>query len=383
MSGLLFTKGTRTDFSPKRDRETNYDFLDRSSWKFCNFIRLTLERFGIEYGIDQNFLGDFKAKSDKQSNSAIFELLVYTIFKNCSYYLERHPETSTGKRPDFKVELENLSFFLECTLSAASFETLEETNRMNRVIAIVDGIEYFPYWINLHFGTVSTESISKKQFVKFIGEIKSICDKLTQTECTNKKFLYNGQGWDIEISLFKKTRPDIKRSLGITGGNAKAIDTVKPILSALRDKKGSRYGISDTPYVICINTDDAFAKDNCLSTALFGDESDKINYKDHYLEESFFILNGSPINTSVSAVIFFKRFDIFTLENSEISVWHNPFAQNPLFKNILPFDEYYFILKQSTIEKKILKKDLDVFKLLGISKDDYTRSKSKIMREDI
>lgn len=374
---MLFSSYIRDNADYKRRRETAFEFLDRSAWKISELVRQKVNELYASYQVDDEFVKMLKSKSDKQHYSAVFELLTYSLFTLSNFYLVRHPETNTGKMPDFKATLSDFKTFIECTLAGHSFDSLTDKNRKETIEEIVDDIEYFPYWINLDFQTISEQSVSKRKLLSFLDKVKELSKGLPNEKLFQRKYVYEDNGWQVEISLLRKTDANIKRSLGIISGNAKTIDTSKPILTALNDKKASRYGIDSEPYIICLNTSDLFTKENCLAEALFGQYGDSEIDLSYITQNGFYLAGGRPINTSVSAVIIFRNFDLFTLDSSSIAVWHNPYAKNNIPLNFLPFDEYVYEIDGNLLRKQTIKKEKGVFEILGIDKDEYIASKGK------
>ena len=374
---MLFSSYIRDNADHKRRKETAFEFLDRSAWRISELVRQKVNELSTSYEADDEFIKMFKSKSDKQHYSAVFELLTYSILTRSNFSLTRHPETSTGKRPDFRATLSDFDSIIECTLAGHSFDSLTEKNRKDTVEEIVDDIEYYPYWINLDFQTISDQSISKRKLLSFLNNVKELSEGISNDELFDRRYLYEDNGWEVKISLLRKTEPDIKRSLGYISGNVKTIDTSKPILTALNDKKAGRYGIDTNPYIICLNTSDLFTKENCFAEALFGQYGDSAIDLRYNTQNSFYLAGGKPINTSVSAVVIFRNFDLFTLDSSSMAVWHNPYAKNKIPLNLLPFDEYIYEIDESFLRKQTIKKKKDVFEILGIDKDEYIASKDK------
>ena len=149
------------------------------------------------------------------------------------------------------------------------------------------------------------------------------------------------------------------------------------MLRALQDKKASNYGITDSPYAICLNSNDSFIEEDAFAESLFGQPStDKINL-DYKYRDGLFYSKNKAINTRISAVIFFKGFDSFTLDNSIISIWHNPFAKNPIPIGRIPFDEYIFEQKGNILYQTKYLKNIDILDTLQICKDNYVSWKDK------
>lgn len=374
---MLFSSYIRDNSDHKRRKETAFEFLDRSAWKISELVRQKVNELATVYNLDDEFVKMFKSKSDKQHYSAVFELLTYSVFYHLDFSLTRHPETSTGKKPDFRATLNDFKTLIECTLAGHSFDSLADKNKKDSIEEIVDDIEYFPYWINLDFKTISDQSVSKRKFLRFLEKVKELSEGLPNEQLIENKYLFEDNGWEVEISMLRKTTPDIKRSLGFISGGAKTIDTSKPILTALQDKKASRYGIDAEPYVICLNTSDLFTKENCFAEALFGQYGDTEIDLSYTMQNGFFFAGGKPINTSVSAVVIFRNFDLYTLDSSSMAVWHNPYAKNKIEPNLLPFDEYIYEVDGSLLKKQVIKKEKNIFDILEIDKKEYIASKEK------
>ncbi|MBW8361874.1 MAG: hypothetical protein K0M56_06770 [Kaistella sp.] len=368
---MLFDSFERTFSGHKKRSQTAYEFLNNSSWRISNLSRITLDKFAKKYSVDNEFLKVFKSKSNKQHYAAVFELMVNAALTNSKLSLKKHPITQTGKRPDFLASSEDgRDFFLECTLSGNSFENEDEKNRKEAVEEIIDNMNYFPYWINIEFSTISKKSISKKRLVNFIGQIKSICDNYTDEELFNVYFEFEDNDWSLEISLFRKTDSNIKRSLGVISGGVRMIDKSKSLLTALNDKRATKYGIQNQSYVIGVSVNDVSISESDFTEILFGQYSKEV-IDLNQLNNGFWISNGNPINSSVSAIVFFKNFNLYVLDSSEITVWHNPFAKNILDTNLLPFDEFYYEKVENVLIKNKIQKQVDIFKILGINKLEY------------
>lgn len=357
---MLFSSTIDKSSEPKYRNETNFEFLNRSSWRTCEIARQKFNEFCLSYVPDEEFLKMFKSKSSKQYYSAVFEILVYTILSRSNLILSRHPETKTGKKPDFLAIHQNLKLYIECTLAGNSYEREEEKNRKETVEDIIENMDYFPYFVNLTFECISPKSISRKKLILFLNQIKEKSEGVPDELLRDMSYMFTEDDWEIEISVFRKQDKNIRRSLGFIMNKAKVIEPQQPILTALNDKRAQKYGIETESYVICLNTSDLFTDRESFCQTLFGQCGDSIDLNKK-AEKGFYIFNGKPINTTVSAIIFFRNFDIFTLNSSSITVWHNPFAKNKLPLNIMPFDEYTYNLNGKIIEPALTKKEVDVF----------------------
>lgn len=378
---MLFKDYLRTNAEAKSGMESSFQFLERSSWRRCVLMRTILNGWMVSMIDDKAFISQIKSKSDKQHYAALFELLVYTALTNIGFTVGKHPELSKKTTPDFEIRKDDITIFMECTLSGNSFESLEEENRKSAIERIIREIHYYPYFINIDFLTISETSISKKALLNFIDGKKEKCEGIGNEQLFHNRYYFENNGWKLEISLLRKTDPSIKVSLGFITGEARVIDGAKAILGALNDKKPSKYGINNSPYAICLSNSDMFFKDEEMNEILFGgDGSSSINLS-YATKKGFFYCDGVEINTSVSAILIFKGFDILTLSSAKISIWHNPFAKYPIPLNLLPFDEFFYTLDGFNLKKESILKTYNVLDILSINESEYEHDPKSIGSE--
>lgn len=368
---MIFNSNIKLSSEAKQVQETSYEFLERSSWNRCRFARDLISMWMDDMTDDIEFISQIKSKNDKQHYAAVFELIIYSFLRKQGWMVDKHPSLSKSTTPDFAAKSENMgTIFFECTLSGNSFDSIDEERRKAAVENVIRQIYYYPYFINLDFKKISKISITPKKFKRFIDEVKELSEGFENEQLFHRRFLYRENDWEIQISLLRKSNNRIKTSLGAISQDAKIIDSKKSILTALNDKKPSKYGIEDAPYVICICSNDMFFHTEEMYCVLFGnDDSSYINLE--FSGSRGFFYHNKPINTSVSAVILFKNTDILTLGNAEWSVWHNPFAKHPLALKKLPIDEYYFVKEDSKLLKNVIYKQTNIFELLNINELTY------------
>lgn len=361
------------DLSPdaKRVRESSFQFLERSSWNRCAIVRELINSWLKEIDIDLEFISQIKSKSDKQHDAALFELIVHKFLKQMGLGVSKHPELLKNTTPDFTAEsLMGNKYILECTLSGNSFENFGEEKRKEAVEDIIRGIHYYPYFINLSFKSTGGNSVSAKKLKKFIEQIRGVSEGYSNEELFFRRFLFEDGDWRIKISLLRKTNESIKTSLGMVGQDAKMIDGKKAILTALNDKRPSKYGVAESPYIICICNNDPFFHEDDMYNVLFG--TDGVEYLNlSYPAISGFFFHKAPVNTSVSGVILFKSTDFLTIDQAKWSLWHNPFAKKPISTGVFPIKEYMLLQEGTRLKKSIIEKDIDVFGLLGVNERIY------------
>lgn len=370
---MLFKEGIRT-YSDIRTRGISASkILDISAWPIAALIRDYFNEWGALLEGDKEFIKMFFSNDDKQHYSAVFELLLATILSRSGFDLAKISHT-TGKRPDFKVSHEKIpELYLECTLAGNSYESLEEKNKKETVEEVIEGLIDFNYFVNVEIKSTSDHSIVKRKVVHFLSAIAKTLDGLSDEAVRNERHMFKDSGWFIEFSFIRKTSPDIKRSLGIMTGEAKIIDSPKPIYNALNDKRPSKYKTGLVPFVVCLNTSDPFIDQFSFADALFGYPAYDIPVPKS--ERGFLLAYGNPINTSTSAVLFSRRLDLFTLDKAEISIWHNPYASAQLPKGFSPFTEHHYTIQGDMLKKHTIERSTNLFELLGINEQHFLELK--------
>lgn len=323
---------------------------------------------------DAEFISQLKSDDNKKHAAAIFELIVYTLLGKTGFGTVKHPPGALRTSPDFGVvHASGFTGYIECTLSGNSFEKIEEENRKQAVENIIRGIDYFPYFINITFKTISARSISKKNLVAFISSLEAKSAGYSNEELFEMQHLFENNDWELEISLIRKSDPGIKVSLGMIMGSVRAIDHVKPTLNALNDKKPARYGISVSPFIIGLDNKDMFLKEEEFNEVLFGfNAPGRINLE-YGGRNGFFFAEGKPVNTSVSGILFCKAMNVLTLDQARVSLWHNPFAKFPVPLRIFPCDEYFYDADGYVLTKQSAIKDFDLLAVLDIDKKEYLK----------
>jgi hypothetical protein len=373
---MLFSDYTRTYTERKKTRMSSYAFLDQSAWPVCELIRTHYTDWAKEFVHDSEWLNRFRSSDLKQHTGAETELILSTILQKQGFSLEKHPDLGSSKRPDFKVS-KDFPFIIECTLAGDSFDSKSDKLRKETIEEIIDDIEYHPCFINVSFQKLSPRSISKTKMLAFIEEKSKLHADLPNEELIHINHCFENNDWELELSFIRKDPDKIrKRSLGFISNQAKTIHTAKPLITSLNDKKPGRYGKMDLPYVICVNTSDQFAREECFSEALFGQYGSTYIEVDPIYPEGFF-LNKHKNNTGVSTVLFFRNLGGYMLDKSQGTLWHNPYARNPLPRGTLPFDEIFFTPEGDRLIRTEDRKDAHLTTLTGIDHEEYINLKDE------
>jgi hypothetical protein len=162
----------------------------------------------------------------------------------------------------------------------------------------------------------------------------------------NKGYCFNNNGWEVEISFIKKSVL-VDRPLGsVHNGQAKVIDSQKPLRQSLDQKRGGKYGDFSEPFIIAVNSTDITLEKSEIISILYGSYSEDTIQLDQKVKNSFFQADGIPHNKRVSGVLIAHNFLPWNLHVASIEFWHNPWSVYPLKKDVLSIDEFYYVEKR-------------------------------------
>lgn len=345
----LFPDFERTFAGRANHDNSNYSFLNNSSWEASTYVRNKLINWASNFPLDKDFIKRFTSKNNQEHLGAFFEIVIFQWLKNQNLHIDFHQTASveSGKRPDFTVSKNQSQIFLaECTLSAMPDNDLGLKKLRDQITDVIESIPSPKYWINIDFEDCSSTSLSKRKLITFVQKVINEGQGPHESLMDKKKWTLNESGWRLTFSLFPKSI-DSTRSLGmVANGPAKFIDSERPLRTALDRKRGRNYGVLSKPYVICINSSDIYQDEISIMQALFGQAlTGSSLFIRGSQSDSFFLSNNKPQNTSVSAVLIVKDLVPWNLHVVKMSLWHNPWAKYPLNENALMVEQHSFTLK--------------------------------------
>src|SRR6266511_4921683 len=157
----LFSIDERTDFSAASDAESTYAFLDRAAGKPWARVRDLLEGWFGNYP-DEAKLGlrrRFQSDRWEQHVGAWWELYLYTLLARLGCRLTPEPPLNAGRgRPDFLVECDGESFYLEATAFASGIvDEGRDDKREVVMFEIVNQATSANFHVGIDFERVGTE----------------------------------------------------------------------------------------------------------------------------------------------------------------------------------------------------------------------------------
>jgi hypothetical protein len=364
----LFGVDDRTSWSSLNYNESTYEFFDRSSWPICGLIRDWVDLHCPSFVDDKEFLSRFKSKSFKQHSSAAMELLLFEILKGMNFEVEKVPRGARNT-PDFAItRSDGQKIFAECVLAASAMESENERRKKEGLLQWLEQIPDFPFFVGVDFRCISDESISKRELYIFLKRVEPTLSKSTGIVTMP----YNAQGWDLQLTLFRKTNLDVKRTRGPEQSPVKTIDNFTPLMAALNEKKPAKYGIENDAYIICVGVDDLTANEEEFFSVLYGAQDQRrINL--NWSSEGFFMRNGQPANTSVSAVLFCKNIKLTGLASCKMFLWHHPFARKPIASDNWKCTNIRYCATDGYLFPDVKDDEASVLKMIGFNEDQYIK----------
>jgi hypothetical protein len=172
-------------------------------------------------------------------------------------------------------------------------------------------------------------------------------------------WIWDNDAWKLKFTVSPKkeeARGKPGHPVGSTSSGFEYVDVASSIKSAIK-RKYRRYGELDLPYIFALNVVDPFADGYSLADALFGQEVINLNFDTG--ERSISRQpNGSWLGpkdwqkTRMSAICVFKRLRPVMMHTVSPTIWHHPFAKNPLLPEIFKLAQQIPNLSTGTYERR-------------------------------
>ena len=362
----LFEDIERFDLEPAKHLDNTYDFYNRSAIERISNVRDVLNDWFEKYPSDEK--QEMKSRFKTSFSSAFYELFLHELFARQGFELEAHPDIhGTEKKPDFVVKGHNVEFYLEA--KEATDKTDADKSFDNRVSNLYDQINTTnspDFFFKLdELKLKSKKQPSGKKVIRFLEKelLKHNPETLSNQLRENgfdslSKIVFEDQDLKLIVSLIPKS-PNLRGEVGVRPIGVYPFDSFTgssdiSIKSAI-EKKATRYGELDKPYIIAINsTSEKFTDEYDTMNALFGSLqvtfSTNPNNRDERLTralDGIFLDSKGAKFTRVSGVLV-TNIHPGNLHNSKHWLVKHPFG-----KRDLDFD--VFSLSKIVVEKNNIK----------------------------
>lgn len=278
---VLFTSGKRTDRRGYSQRETRFQYLDRSARSEAASIRRRLSAWLACYPKkhQSEWIARFSSRDDIAHSSAFFELYLYSYFTRLGFSVEVAPGSQDGKvkAPDFKVSSKKHTFFVEAT--TGHDETHEERLASKRQAVArnaIDGINNDEFLVSLTWVDAPMTQPIPRQVAASVSQWLSALnyDELRPHrdeegfKLPTREFAVAGGRLRID-AWPKSTRKRTSGLLASEGGGIRQVNAHVAIRKAL-DEKSSRYCDLNLPYIVAINVHSGIADHDDFADAVYG-----------------------------------------------------------------------------------------------------------------
>lgn len=349
----LFDHKERTDSNPANHLDNTYDFYDRSSLPQVEQIRNTLNQWFSSYHDSEK--KELKTRFQTEFSAAFFELFLHELFKKEGFTFEPHPNVpGTSKKPDFLVTGNGLEFYLEAkesTDKSDSERSLE--NRINQLYDSLNQIDSPNFFLRINeLNLKSKNQPSGKTIKRYLErELKNFDpEEITKQIQANGldgtgTITFEDDNVLLVVSLISKS-PELRGKEGVRpigvypfqsfwGGSDESIKTAI-------EKKASRYGVPDKPYLICINATSEKGLDHYdMMNALFGSLQVTYSTNPENRDERWtraldgaFLNSSGPKFTRVSAIF------ITHVHSANLHVANHWLIKHPYATKELSFDPF-------------------------------------------
>jgi len=328
----LFDDFERIDTNRDKFQVQHYTFLNTSAVPEAVNGRQKVLSWAEGFTLSAEFLRRFRSKINKQHSAALFELFIFHYFKSNKFPI-LPLDRADMPTPDFKIDGEQ-AVYIECTRSSNSGITDSIDTLQSVILDSFQKIDKQRHFINISWLVCSEKTPSLKKIRHFIREF-------IQEASSRSSLIIEDAGWKIQISLLPAS-PEVKRGIGFMQHPAQIVTPHLNVLTALNDKRPSRYKL-DQPYIIALLSEDFHLDYLDMDLALFDGApfQDKLPIK-RGRDIAFFIGKQQLINTSVSGVLLVQHLSPYSNVMPKMMLFHHPSAKYPLNPALFSMPQKYY-----------------------------------------
>jgi hypothetical protein len=271
----VFDDIVRAGNDPPTQGEAAFAYLNRSGRVEARKVRELVDTWFTHYPASHRdgLVARFRSDIDDQHKSAFFELFLHEMVLTRGHrVLAIEPSLPhTTKSPDFLVQTRlGDRFYLEAVIATgrSQAETAAEA-RLNQALAAIDNTPSSAHFLDLHTRGMPTAPVSIRKMKRALSDwIETLPDD--QTANDRPPFVYEEHGLRLTLHPFPRhNRTRVGRAIGARHFPVRIVTIDNDIRTAL-EKKASRYGELDQPYVVAVNSLGLFHRDDHAFDALLG-----------------------------------------------------------------------------------------------------------------
>ncbi|HFD32955.1 MAG TPA: hypothetical protein ENJ28_09660 [Gammaproteobacteria bacterium] len=357
---MIFGNHQRTDNSPKRNREREYEFLNRSARPEMIRVRELIESAAQNYPEEEigELISRLQSNDDTHFRSSIFELFLHEVLLRMGCVLSPHPELENGLsyRPDFLVRTpEGFEFYLEAVLASEANE--DDAGAEARKGVVMDALTSNPhhnFMVDIDDdGNPSTQPSGKKLVRQLHGWLDTLDPDEVIELIENQgfdsvpRFSWSHEDWKVifrPIPIKHERRGKSKTLIGIGSTGGGFVDAWSPIRDAVK-YKGSKYGETEKALLVAVNMDRFHLDRIDEMQALFGQEQFVFKIGQVEAEPTFqrapngaWYGKSGPQYTRVSGLWIFSDLSPYTIGRIHPTLYFNPWAAYELPEQLKSFE---------------------------------------------
>jgi hypothetical protein len=316
----LFDRKERSDIRPASGNENTFHYFNDTARPEVIPLREVMEIWFKDYPDSEKV--EMKERLISDFYPAFYELAMYQYFKNMGYDVTIHPAVpETKKRPDFLVKNEADEFYVEIKeMQMVTYAEELERRKLNTLYDSMNSIDNTNFMICIDkIKFKSSRQPSGKKVIKHFDAIMHSLypDVILQNEVGHRRprYAYEDEDVSIIVGLLPKSadhRGRKGRAIGSYGSYTKLGGDEEKIKKAL-NKKTTRYGNLDKPFIICLNYPSSFLHQEDIAAALYG-------------QDNIFGTPDKPNNTRVSGILI-TGFTVSGLTNAKFYYNRHPNAK--------------------------------------------------------
>lgn len=348
----IFDDIIRDSDEPPEQGEGLFAYLNRSNRLEAARVRDLVDDWLSRYPAEHrdSLVARFRSSIDDQHKSAFFELFLHELVVRRGHkVIAIEPKLAhTAKSPDFLIEIpDGDRYYLEAvTATGRSKDETAGQARLNQALAAIDSVPSPNHFLDLTVRGVPAAPVSIKKRKR---AVRDWIEALPGDESAKQvaPFVFEEHGAKIMLRAWPRHKKgNGARAIGVRHFPIQQVTPHEDVRHALK-KKASRYGTLDHPYVVAVNANPFFRREEHVTDALLGDvvvAARKDSDGNDVLEEGRKpngIWHGphGARNTGLSAVLSFNMIDPWNFGSRRAQLIRNPWTSTVLPELGLGTDE--------------------------------------------
>lgn len=351
---MVFDDIARDLTGPRGPTETQFGYLNRSNRAEAQKVRALVEDWVSRYPEPHRLalISRLRSPIDDVHVSAFFELALHELLTKTGHKILAVEPTlqHTPRSPDFLVETpDGQPFYLEAVV--ATGKSAQETAgdaRLNSAVHAIERAGAPAHFLDLHIEGKPDKPVTLR---KLRRELQAWIAALPETEEAKDvaPFEYAEHGVKFEVKAFlRNTRAtEPQRAIGAQSLEPYWATPGDGIRESV-EKKSSRYGELDAPYVVAVNATGEFHNEEHALDALLGSPCVIVRRFDDGRTETEESRNPDGVwfggrgarKLGLSAVISTERLHPWSVGQRRARLVRHPFAARPLPAVPLSIDEW-------------------------------------------